>query len=433
MITALPVVIKTLLVFIMVLALTKTRLHLSTCLFAGAVMLGLWVGMAPAELAGSLGFNLVHFDTIKLVLIVALIMVMSRLMKESGQLDRIVSRFTALVRDTRTVGAAMPALIGLLPMPGGALFSAPMVDTAFSGASVSNENKAVVNYWFRHIWEYWWPLYPGVILVVGLLQVEIWHFMLVMLPLTGVSVLAGIIFLLRPMGRSMNIEIFPQGTVRDNGSIWRFIREVMPIIIVVGVIAAVALITMAAGTVGINLKLPGGVAVLPGLAVALVWVAATNQIPRQNLWKVFTDREIVPMVLLVVAIMLFKGVMTDSHAVSYIRTELVSWQFPLILVIMAIPFLAGVVTGIVIGFVGSAFPLVIPLFPAASGVEYLSYACLAYVFGFMGMMLSPVHLCFLVTKDYFSASLLRCYRPLLLPAVSMLAFSWLYFLLLNRF
>jgi hypothetical protein len=38
----------------------------------------------------------------------------------------------------------------------------------------------------------------------------------------------------------------------------------------------------------------------------------------------------------------------------------------------------------------------------------------------MGMMLSPVHLCFLVTKDYYGASLIKSYRYLLLPAVSVM-------------
>jgi hypothetical protein len=36
------------------------------------------------------------------------------------------------------------------------------------------------------------------------------------------------------------------------------------------------------------------------------------------------------------------------------------------------------------------------------------------------MMLSPVHLCFLVTKDYYGASLIKSYRYLILPALSVM-------------
>ncbi|MGM0402269.1 MAG: DUF401 family protein [Thermodesulfobacteriota bacterium] len=427
MITGIPVLVKTLIVFFMVLALNRIRLKLSTSLFAGAVMLGVWTGMGPYPLAKSLASNLAGFDTVNLVVVVGLILVISRLLKDSGQLDRIVSRFGALSRDPRMVGAAMPALIGLLPMPGGALFSAPMVDTAFCETILSKEKKTVVNYWFRHIWEYWWPLYPGVILAVGLLQVEIWQFMAVMLPMTGVTVLAGVVFILRPMG----ITAGSGKAERNIKALGKFLREIMPIIVVVAVIALMAVITMTLRIMGFNIALPGGTAILPGLLAALIWVVRSNRIPLGRLWAAMTNREILPMVLLVVSIMLFKGVMTDSHAVSHIRDELVSYRFPLIWIILLMPFLSGLVTGIAIGFVGTSFPLIIPLFPDGSPVEYLSYACLAYTFGYMGMMLSPVHLCFLVTKDYFRASLFRSYRPLALPVITVLGSGWIYFLLLR--
>jgi len=81
--------------------------------------------------------------------------------------------------------------------------------------------------------------------------------------------------------------------------------------------------------------------------------------------------------------------------------------------------------------VGASFPLIIPLFPASSTVEYLAYAAVAYSFGYMGMMLSPVHLCFLVTKDYFKASLMRSYRPLILPVVTVLISALILFFLLT--
>ena len=37
------------------------------------------------------------------------------------------------------------------------------------------------------------------------------------------------------------------------------------------------------------------------------------------------------------------------------------------------------------------------------------------------MMLSPVHLCFLVTKDYYGASLLKSYAALIKPSLMMMA------------
>lgn len=429
MVMDVPVLVKTIAVFIMVLVLNRSRLNLGTCLLAGALVLGVWVGMTPYALAKSFVLNLVQFETINLIMVVGLILGISNLMEESGQLDRIVGRFGGLVRDPRTVGAVMPAVIGLLPMPGGALFSAPMVEKAFCADTLSGEKKTVVNYWFRHIWEYWWPLYPGVVLAVGLLDVEIWRFMLVMMPMTGVTVLAGIFFILRPLGMGAGPS---HAVMRDGKALRGFVWEIMPIIVVVAVIAVMAAITMILRAMGADVAMSGGVAILPGLLAAVFWVVRTNRLTRGQLRAAFTHRGILPMLLLVAAIMIFKGVMTDSQAVLHIRDELVAYRFPLIWIILLMPFLSGFVTGIAIGFVGTSFPLIIPLFPQTSVVVYLSYACLAYSFGYMGMMLSPVHLCFLVTKDYFGASLFHSYRPLALPVMTVLVSSWLYFMLLNN-
>jgi hypothetical protein len=55
----------------------------------------------------------------------------------------------------------------------------------------------------------------------------------------------------------------------------------------------------------------------------------------------------------------------------------------------------------------------------------------AYTFGFMGMMLSPVHICFLVTKEYYQAKLLTSYRRLILPVLTVM-FTVTFLFLLSR-
>ena len=139
------------------------------------------------------------------------------------------------------------------------------------------------------------------------------------------------------------------------------------------------------------------------------------------------------MLFLVAAIMVFKGIMTDSHAVVEVRDELMAYNIPIILIILTIPFLSGLITGIAIGFVGISFPLIIPLFSASDVSGYLLCAALAYTFGYMGMMLSPVHLCFLVTKEYFKADLLRSYRHIILPALAVMVTAAAMFLILKTF
>lgn len=428
MLTALPALVKVGGVFCLILVLNRLRLTLSICLLIGSLVLGLWMKLGPWEITSQTFYSLSRFQTISLLFIVGLILVISRLMKTGGHMDRIVRSFSGLCADDRTAGSVMPALIGLLPMPGGALFSAPMVDTALCRQTLSGEQKTAINYWFRHIWEYWWPIYPGVVLAVGLLEVETWRFMAIMAPMTLVTVMAGVIFILRPLGKNPALSK-NQITRRAVGA---FLWESMPILLVAVVILALAGLTGLLAFFRFKITLSGPVSILLGLLASLIWVCKVNHTSWRELREALFAGNILPMMLLVAAIMIFKGILEGSQAVSQIRAELVGYQIPITLIIMLMPFFSGFITGIAVGFVGTSFPLIIPLFPSGNLFDYLSLAALAYTFGYMGMMLSPVHLCLLVTKDHFRASLLRSYRHILLPAAAvMLAAMGLF--LISRF
>ncbi len=419
-----PALIKVLSCFGLMLALNRLRLHLSLCLLIGALAVGFWMGLSPERVLHSLAASLSSLETLQLVAIICLILVVSQLMKISGQLDRVVKKFVAVAQDASIVSVVMPALIGLLPMPGGALFSAPMVETAVAGCSLSQDRKTAVNYWFRHIWEFWWPLYPGVVLAVGLLQVEMWRFILIQAPLTLLSVAAGSLFLLKPMRETRGQGNPAAFRFEVMGS---FLWEAMPIVVVVACIVLLALFRSVLAWSGVSIRLPTALPLLLGLSACLIWVMCVNRLGFSHFWTALIDRNTLPMVLLIFGIMAFKGALVDSQAVLQIREEMVLYKIPFLVVIIAMPFISGFITGITIGFVGATFPLMVPLFAGLSPLDFLVHASLAYVSGYVGMMLSPVHICLLVTRDYFNASLTASYRLIYKPAVAVMA-VWMVFL-----
>ncbi len=355
-------------------------------------------------------------QTIGILMIVWLIMAMSKIMKEAGQMDRLVASFARVAGDPLTVGSVMTALIGLLPMPGGALFSAPMVDASLAKMSLSGEQKTIINYWFRHVWEYWWPIYPGVILALALLKVQTWIYIATMAPLTVISVGAGLLFILRP--------IRPAQKERTQhvswGGLGSFLMEILPILIIIFFVVFEGVLTRVLGFFGADFPLPGALSILPGILAALIWVVASNHVPWRRMRSAFFDQGSLSMLLLILAIMVFQGALKESRAALQIRSELLAYHIPVYLVLMILPFISGIITGIAVGFVGTSFPLIIPMFPANNLLGYMCAGALAFTFGYMGMMLSPVHLCFLVTKDYYHASLFKSYRYLLLPVLSVL-------------
>jgi uncharacterized protein len=56
---------------------------------------------------------------------------------------------------------------------------------------------------------------------------------------------------------------------------------------------------------------------------------------------------------------------------------------------------------------------------------------LAFGFGHAGMMLSPVHVCLVATRDFFAASMLKTLRLLAPCVVFMLAMSILVYVVLS--
>ena len=403
-------------VFSLILILNRLRVHLSLSLFIGSLLLALLTKLGLGTFIKGALAAISSFQTLSLVTIIGLLLIMSHLMEGSGHMKRLVESFTRLSKDARIVGSFMPALIGLLPMPGGALFSAPMVETSLHERSVSGEQKTILNYWFRHIWEYWWPLYPGVVLAIALLGVDTWRYIIFMAPLTLLSIMAGLIFILLPLGKAES--------PREGNLTWSeikgFLWEIMPILVVILVILLLFGLTRFLHFFGINIKISGVTSIFPGLLSAILWVYLVNHIPLRQFRAALLDKGLLSLLLLVFSIMIFKTILTESQVVFQVRDELMAYKIPVLLVIMIMPFLSGFITGVAIGFVGASFPLIIPLFHTSQSFDYMVLAALAYAFGYMGMMLSPVHLCLLVSKDYYKASLTKSYHYLLPPVIMVL-------------
>lgn len=417
-----PALVKVLTCFGLVVSVSRLKVNLGLCLAGAGLLLGLWMGQGPWGVLSTAVSSLVAPWSLRLALLVVLILVLSHLMKQAGQLERIVERFSTLVRSPKVVAGVMPALIGLLPMPGGALFSAPMVEASCrlpQNHGGQGTLMATVNYWFRHHGEYWWPLYPGVILAVALLKIEMVVYILAMLPLALMHLLGGSWFLLRRLDG-------PPAGGHGKPQLAAFLKECAPIIIVVIAVPALSLLaTLWRSALGGAPPWPEGTPLILGLAAAIVQVTAANHIALQRVAQALWRRDLLGMLGLVAGIMVFQGLMQGSGAVAAIQAELARYGIPALAMIIILPLVSGLVTGIAIAFVATSFPLVVPLFAHLSGGAFLAHAGLAFVCGYFGMLLSPLHLCFLLSKDYFKCSLAACYPkmvgPLTLSALALIA------------
>jgi len=91
----------------------------------------------------------------------------------------------------------------------------------------------------------------------------------------------------------------------------------------------------------------------------------------------------------------------------------------LVLTFMLLPFISGVLTGLMIGFVGLAFPLLIGIVQHSPLQEYtLPLIVLAMVAGNCGQLFTPLHVCLVVTAEFFKTTLPDLLRSLALPVLA---------------
>ncbi len=336
-------------------------------------------------------------STVRLILAVWLIISFGEVLYRSGYLTRFVSSVEGIFRDQRLAFIMPSAIIGLLPMPSGAMLSAPLAEEIGKKLNVSREELTFFNYWFRHIWEYSWPLYPGLILASAITGVPVWKIGLRQVPMVLVAVLIGIFLLMRRIP-----------SVREVGeiSVWKildFVVVLWPIYVIVTLVMI------------LRLDLIYGLSAV-FLLVVLIYRASLRDVlaslKKGFSWKIF---------LILVSVMVFKSELEVSGVMEHLPGEMVRWGFSPVVPLVLIPFLVGFLTGVNSAYIGVGFPVLMGILG-----ENLDMIFIAYVSGFMGVLLSPAHLCLAVTKTYFRADTAKLYRMLFPSVLALYSLFWLY-------
>lgn len=382
--------------------LLRRKVSMTAVMPVGAALLALFYLLPLPKLAGAVWQAVAAPKSLEMTATLALTMVMEHLLRTTGMLKRMVTSLSLALSDQRAVMASLPAMIGMLPSPGGAVFSAPMVGEAAEGIEISAEQKALINYWYRHIWEYVSPLYPGIILAAGLTGLSTQQLFAAHLPFALVVIAGGAWFCFRGITalqpKEKAAEAPAGGRLRQFGV---FLLMAAPILISLGLVVAFKVSPVIA--------LGGGV---------LTLFIAHRYRPLQ-IGKVLLESLSIKALLLVVGIMIFQEVLRATGALAGISAFFAASSLPLPLLMALVPFIAGLMTGLTVGYVGITFPLLLPLMGGDHPSLWLE--SLAFASGFCGVMLSPVHLCFVLTREFFGADTAQVYHRLIAPSLLVMA------------
>lgn len=386
--------IRVLIIFLLMIFLLQRRVNVGHVMVIGSLLFGLFYMMNPLLIAQTALSSLLQKTTIELMLVLILITALEYVLRVSELMPKMIRGLRGLISDSRIVMAFLPALLGLLPSPGGARFSAPMVaEVSRQIDSMSPEEKSVVNYWFRHVWEYIFPLYPGLILARTFIEKGFGEVFKHNFPFTLAAIVVGFLYCFRNL-EEKEVKTLYTG---PRESLWKnFLSGLFPVLLVI------------IFTLFLNINI--AISLFMVVLMVIIW----KRIPGREIKNLFKDALSPNLIILVFGVIYFRNMMEISGGFNEVISLIESSGIATWFVVAAIPFATGILTGMVLPMVSISFPIVIGFIGSGAGIDWGLFS-LAFGFGFSGCMLSPLHLCFLLTLEHFNADFNKAYKMLLLP------------------
>ena len=365
--------------------------NLALAMFVGAFILGIFT-MGSSQLVVEFWGAISDISTILLALTVGLIPLIGGTLKYTGQTDDLVDNIRI---GKKAFLAVSPALIGMMPMPGGALLSGPLVEK--SGKDVSQNVKAGLNVWFRHVLYLIYPLAPALIISTKVAGLDVYQIVPYLVPFLFFSLLLGYIFFLRNVpGR---IEYKKQFKL----------KKLLPPLTVI----------FLAPLLDFSLKgilSPEELATLVGVTVSLILALLVGNVGTRSLLKIIKDSKPWNFAMMMIGIIVFLNVFAASGIPELILNIEISAE----ILCVVVAFLLGFGTGRIVTPAG----IVIPMFLAKFGpISSITFA-ITYFSIFLGYVTTPVHPCVSLTAEFFKVNTKDFLKVMLLPTLIALGTSY---------
>lgn len=395
-------------VFITMLLLLRLKWNIGYVMLVASAILFLLYQSSPEIMFKTVVATVTDSVTIKLFFSLTLIRIIEMILREKGILKMMTETTKRLLRGRRAVIVSMPLLIGLLPSLGGAYFSAPMVEESTRDLNMSRNEKAFINYWFRHPWEFVLPLYPGILLASALSKTDLRDLILANTAFAVMVIVTGFLFSMK----DRDIRLINSGIKGKpiKGNEIRSLLCFLPIVIILFLVLVAHIDLHYAFLITIT-------------GLLIFYRIKTVEIGRLLRYGFTKD-----VVVLIFGTILFKFAMESSGAVEHLNSFFIEREIPLLPILFLLPFISGLLTGLTIGFVGSTFPLLMSM----GGGLSISQLCFAFASGYAGVLVSPVHLCLVLTREYFRADLAEVYKRIMPATLLVLLSALIEFFILSK-
>ena len=367
-------------------------------MLAGGLFIWLIRSSEPVDLFKALIETFSQYRTYDIIFALYFVMCLEIELRLSGSLTDMVKALRRIFSSVKVLLAVMPAFLGLLPSVGGARFSAPIVEELSSKLSITKDDKAAINFWFRHLFEFSSPIIPGMIMACSIAGVTFGEFLRHLSWLTLLAFSVGWFVLIRPI--KVNHEIKPKETAAE------LKQENHGLILSLGSVVSIFFIVVFGG-----LNASTATAVVT-IAMFFILLMVRRFVSAKDIFIGALDLK---MVLNIACILYFIDILTVTNVLNEIVLAFQNSPLPVPVIIACVSFIIGILTGMSQGHVAIVMPIV-----AAMGTGNLDLAGVAMAFGVAGQMLTPTHFCLIVTIDYFKSNIFRTLKPILICEIIIL-------------
>ncbi|MGA1872073.1 MAG: DUF401 family protein [Thermoplasmatota archaeon] len=373
--------------FVLTIALLMliARKSLWVALAFSAFVLGL-ISIPFGELSVIATETLTDPSIVLLAISVGLIAIIGGALEMTGLIDDLMSN-TSLRR--RPALLVIPAMLGMLPIPGGALLSAPVVQRGAGDAESSI--KASLNVWSRHIAVLFYPL-GSLLATTKMAGLDLYEILLYMVPGLILTIVLTWIFLI---GKVQDGRISEGRRVRK--------KALTPILLILSAPA------VHASMMYIFPNIMEEVFLLIGVSFSLALILIVKRRRLSYLIPVSRRMKAWNFALIILAMFVFLEIFNASDAPDAISTLPLSR--PLLVVF------AGGLLGVATGRVNVPVSIMLPILSTAalSSIDNITFTILFFSI-FIGFLISPVHPCVSVSLEYFRTDYISTLKRTIVPA-----------------
>jgi len=401
--------INPLVAFIIALAvfagLLYKRIGLGISLSVAALLLGL-LTIGPTQTLKTLLETLEDYNALTVTFASFAIMLLSQIYKETGLIDVLTESIGGLIRNSKVILGLIPAIIGLMPVAGGALMSAPMVDEEAKKLKLDRVKRAYINFWFRHTIFPIYPISSLLILTAMLTQTPMFSIIYRQIPVVIGMIIIGYFIGLWKVKPVRNGGDESSRSMSEGSYLIRFLFSFSPILFIMLLVAAF----------GVNVA-------ISAFAGVLFFILISK--PKVNiLAKVFRNWSVYEITLAAFGAFFFRNAIKSSGLSEIISGTLIHGNFDETIILIFLPLVLAFLMGSPSGGIAVSVPILSEIldFTAKS-------TSLLYMSAFLGYLGAPTHLCLAFTVEYFKSSLSKLYKYLVPSLILSMILTFLVYLL----